>query len=478
MAHVNNARQWQRFAYPADVQLAVLGEEPIHDTLRDSDHDVVRAEHADSAEPAPVLKTEREREPETSMAIGPTAATAVDLSLGGVQLALAQAPRVGSAVTCRLPDGHDSLTLRGHVRWASSAKPNARIGVQFEPLSARARQILQTLLSQAEHAGELVRVHLPNWTQPLQGVALLSDRGVRLRVPLPSFVHGSTIKFDQLEGERSLEGRVVRTQLRVSALTQGLELDLSLEPCEPARKRRYMVYEPNGPDDPSPAHAHEAPRHEDIVALDDAGAAPLIVPKRRVHLALAGGAAVACALWVGLTLMQSSSRRAAMRRSNNHATHAVTTPMSSALKPPALPLTPEAVSRSETIADLPSATAAAPDPAANLPAAAVSAGDGVSLARPQVSTTGDTSEFFVPLLGSSAGTRVALWVDPPAVVVDIPNGHVAWPQSRYTLQTGGIVGLSVGKPRGVTQLRVYLRARATRYWVSETPGGITLHVKR
>ncbi|MEY4576512.1 MAG: PilZ domain, partial [Pseudomonadota bacterium] len=308
MAQVNNARQWQRFAYPADVQLAVLCEEPFfHESFREAHHDDLRAERAD---------------------VEPTAATAVDLSLGGVQLTLAHAPpapRVGSTVTCQLPDGrHESLTLRGHVRWAASAERKTRIGVQFEPLSARTRQILQTLLSQAEHAGELVRVHLPNWTQPLQGVALLSDRGVRLRVPLPSFVHGSTIKFDQLEGERSLEGRVVRTRLRVSALTQGLELDLSLEPCEPARKRRYMIYEvPLGPDEAPPGAQVaeqdslflEDSRHDDYD--DDMAAAPLVVPKRRVHLLLAGGAVLACALWFGLAHTQTSARRA-LRHANPH----------------------------------------------------------------------------------------------------------------------------------------------------------------
>jgi len=456
MAHVNNARQWQRFVYPDEVQLAASAETTV--------------------------------EPRVTTAVG------VDLSLGGVQLLAATELRVGSAVSCKFRDGHDTLTLRGHVRWSTphtqpEIAATSRVGIEFEAPSAAARQVLQALLSQAQGAGELVRVNLPNWTHALHGVAVQSEGGVRLHVPLPSFVNGSTIKFERLTADRALEGRVVKAQLRVSPETQGLELDLLLEPCEPARKRRYMVYEPGKTRVPAtpPAHDQRAER--------------AVIPKARVYRALAGSALLGCALWASFTIAReltrqhpSAARASAhtLQRSQQRqpvlraapaaplAAPAPKPPPASEARPPDVAVSvpsgpgalhgaasPETSSQSPTPAAATTISASAPEPTQ----------DSAATDKPRVVSHGDTSEIFVPVTGSLAGLRTALWTDPPAVVVEIPDGQVALPQARYNIRAGAVVGLSVGKPKGVTQLRVYVTELLARYTASAAPGGVTIYMK-
>jgi hypothetical protein len=97
---------------------------------------------------------------------------------------------------------------------------------------------------------------------------------------------------------------------------------------------------------------------------------------------------------------------------------------------------------------------------------------------PTISTTQDSSEIFVPVSGPVTGLVTKLWADPPAVVVEIPLGEVQLSQPHYDIEAEGIVGLSVGKPRGVTQLRVYVNSILSQYTASAAPGGITIRLKR
>jgi hypothetical protein len=97
---------------------------------------------------------------------------------------------------------------------------------------------------------------------------------------------------------------------------------------------------------------------------------------------------------------------------------------------------------------------------------------------PRFASSGDTSELFVPISGSLAGLRAAVWVDPPALALDIPAGRITLPRTRYEIRDGGVQGLSFGRPHNVTQLRVYLTGPLTHYTTTEAPGGVTIRMKR
>jgi hypothetical protein len=97
---------------------------------------------------------------------------------------------------------------------------------------------------------------------------------------------------------------------------------------------------------------------------------------------------------------------------------------------------------------------------------------------PVLSTTSELTEIFVPVRGSVTGLSIAQWIDPPAVVVDLPSGELALSRGRYELDAGGVASLRVGRTRGVTQLRVYLTAVLSRFDAVPTRGGIVIRLKR
>jgi len=470
MAQLNNARQWQRFAYPADVALATDCEAP---------------------------------EPQV------VAALAVDLSLGGMQLLAANAPRVGAAISCKFPNDHSELQLRGFVRWSTPAPSpgtrfQARVGVEFEPLSSMARQVVQALISHAERAGELVRVQLPHWPFALQGVAVPSERGVRLHVPLPSIAQGSTIKFMSLSPETPLEGRVLETEVTMCRKTQAFELSLVLEPSEPARRRRYTVY-----DQPAVVSAAH---------VSDAAVPPPSVGRSRWHVALLTAAVLLGGLgWFGVATrpvfhmrphhvalevpavpavpaVQATSAELQTQRQVDPAAAAPTTEATAALVEPEPTVIAVAEDALRTTPADPSAERNAP-PRGPAPSSqeAERAGEepgepAAARARPDASpapNTGDPTftiddqlnEVFVPVHGSLASLRTAVWADPSALVVDLPDATVGLTHARYSTHTGCLLGLSVGRPRGVLQLRVYLSEKVVRYTTNESPGGLLIRVR-
>jgi hypothetical protein len=410
-----DARQWQRYGYPADVR---LGFEPAG------------------------------RSPARSLA-----AVSFDLGLGGMQLRAAGGLSVGTRLTCRLPDAHGGLALPARVRWcqadAAAGSPLCfRVGVEFEPLPSGTHQKLQAIVSQVERAGEIVMVHLPSWSEPLCAVSEPSERGVRLRLPLPLLRAGSIVRFEPLQAEQALEGRVVSSQLRSEPGSQGAELDLLLSPCEPARKRRNVMYEQ------APLRAAAPRREREITEFGT-----LSVPKTRLNALLLQGAIVSALCWLGFGVARhfTPERVPSLRsRDVTQTTSRTETTLQAAESAP-----PPLAAAVTLPVNVP-----VPDPTRSTPTA------------PVLTTTSDLTEIFIPVRGPVSGLSVAQWVDPPVVVVDLPSGELALSQARYELGAGGVASVRVGRTRGVTQLRVYLTAVLSRFDAVPARGGIVIRLKR
>ena len=485
MAHAD-ARQWQRFGYPADIQLRY---EPV------------------GAQPERVL-----------------AAVSFDLSLGGLQLRAAAGLALGARVTCRLPDAHGGLSLPARVRWSRpddvrGSQLRYRLGLEFEPLPASVQQNLQAIVSQVERAGEMVKVQVPNWSEPLCAVSEPSEHGVRLRLPLPFWSGGSIVRFETLHAAQVLEGRVVSAELYATPGSQSVELELLLSPCEPARKRRYLMY-----DDRTQGSARER---------DITEAVPLAVPKTRINTVLVQAAIVAGLFCLGFgvtqyvtptrapqlrsraepeqpqteTSVQAASTPAVSTRSTSTVPSApfaalevpkVPSPLAAApasdlpvppLREPQLaPSVPSVVliEPGSALSETPATTESTPPIATSAPSETQAttepepsgAADAPSFIAPMLSSTNETTEIFVPVSGAVSGLASALWVDPPAVVVDLPSGKLELSQTRYDLDAGGVSALRVGRSRGVTQLRVYLTAVLSQFDALPARGGIVIRLRR
>lgn len=433
-----DARQWQRYGYPADVQ---LGFEPAGRALARS-----------------------------------LAAVSFDLSLGGMQLRAAGGLSVGTRLTCRLPDAHGGLSLPARVRWcqadtAAGSPLCFRVGVEFEPLPPGTHQKLQAIVSQVERAGEIVMVHLPSWSEPLCAVSEPSERGVRLRLPLPLLRSGAIVRFESLQAE-ALEGRVVSSQLRSAPGgqgSQGAELDLLLSPCEPARKRRHVMYAQ------APQRVREPRREREVTEYGS-----LSVPKTRLNALLLQGAIVSALCWLGFGIARHyiPERVPSLRsRQPAHATPGTETRQQAASSA----IVPQLAAAAPELPPLPAALAqvarALPEPPARSEATRP-APEEIATSAPVLSTTSDLTEIFVPVRGPVSGLSIAQWVDPPAVVVDVPSGELALAQTRYELAAGGVASLRVGRTRGVTQVRVYLTAVLSRFEAVPERGGLVIRLKR
>jgi hypothetical protein len=459
MAHAD-VRQWQRFGYPADIQLRY--------------------------------------EPAGAQAMRELAAVSFDLSLGGMQLRAAGGLALGTRVTCRLPNAHGGLSLPGRVRWsqpddARGSQLRFRLGVEFEPLRPGVHQNLQAIVSQVERAGEMVKVHMPSWSEPLCAVSEPSEHGVRLRLPLPFWSSGAFVRFEPLQAGQAFEGRVVSTQLQPAPGSQGVELEVLLSPCEPARKRRFLTYD-------DPVRAPTAQPAADAIARsrEITEYVPLAVPKTRINAVLVQAAIVTALFWLGFgvtqyfsTSLSLSPARAPRLRSQTEARaptqtetslQAASTATFPALEVPKAPTLAETVVPPEPIAPVSEPEASQPQPSTapraaseqTLPAAQKTP----AFVAPMLSSTHDITEIFVPVTGRVAGLTSALWVDPPAVVVDLPLGTLELSQARYDLDAGGVSALRVGRSRGVTQLRVYLTALLLQFDAVPARGGIVIRLRR
>jgi hypothetical protein len=73
--------------------------------------------------------------------------------------------------------------------------------------------------------------------------------------------------------------------------------------------------------------------------------------------------------------------------------------------------------------------------------------------------------------------RAAIWTEPFALVIDLPEANPALAHSRYVLKAGGIKLLTVGEAHGVTQLRLFLDELLARYNPEATTGGLLIRLK-
>jgi hypothetical protein len=156
---------------------------------------------------------------------------------------------------------------------------------------------------------------------------------------------------------------------------------------------------------------------------------------------------------------------------------AATPQLETAVQPASRPASPA------TVADRPAAPpAAAPgDTDEKAPRALAANARATETPRvggdPTLTVSGDTSEVFVPTRGSLKGMRAAIWAEPFALVIDLPEANPALAHSRYALKAGGIKLLTVGEAHGVTQLRLFLDELLARYNTEATTGGLLIRLK-
>jgi hypothetical protein len=441
MAHVNR-RQWERFLYPADFRLTATGH---------------------------VLP-----------------ARLVDLSQRGMQIIVPVKLHTGNAITAELPTPRAALVVTGRVCWVSADRTDGtaqtRAGIAFDPLPTAAEHALRALAS--DRPGSSVIVQLPGSDDPVRASAVRTAEGLRLSFALPFLREGTIITLQPSEAEAEV-ARVVRTHVYAGGTGTETRVELLVEPCAETRKRRFVQYD---------AASTPAPVVTATAAPSD-GAESLSVPKQRLLANVGYGLSLAAAVWLvtrisGLGTAEAPPAQAAATETDRRASKptaakpALTTPVP--LTTDAMPLMAASPSLATSAIDTRPASApgvklvTTPKPASDTtPTTAKQAPPPAAASRaPQVTTTRDTTEIFVPVTGSLAGLDAKLWTDPPAVAVDIPRGSVALPRRRYDLQADGIAGLSVGKPGGVTQLRVYVNSVLSQYEASAAPGGVVIRIKR
>jgi PilZ domain len=452
MAHVNE-RQWQRFSYHADVQLGWSGASPER-----------RVQHG----------------------------AVLDFSRGGMHVRTADALDVGAVVSCKVAWSGRLLSLPGRVRWSRRAPQAERaneLGIEFGPLSAEETQRVQDWVAGVELGEQRVQLRVGAWPEPLEAFALPTEQGVRLRVALPWFATGSELQFELAQPATKFSGRIVCSELRQPPGTKQFELELRLEPREPARTRRYTMYE-------TANLAHEGPTQPSAAALMTLPSAAereieLVIPKSRGPGTLIAG--LSLSLFAALVLLlpqawRSSAWRPSLRPSLAATERPATRPLPAASVQPMAAASSRAIP-SEAGAPAPAEAQVAPVVAAPTLADsetttapqttdAASNTDQDRTSEPTLTVTGDTTEVFVPVQGSTKGLRTALWVEPLALVIDLPAGRVKLGRTRYAVHTGGIAALGVGNNHGVTQVRVFLDALLARYGTQELPDGLLIRLKR
>ena len=455
MAQVN-ARQWQRFSYRADVQLRWAAAEPAQ-----SEHDALDG-------------------------------VCVNLGRGGMQVRADAAPDVGAAISCKFLFAGEWTTLPGRVRWRRT-QPSAalanELGIEFGPLSARQNESVCELVASVEHGGRSIKLRVDALREPIDALATPTDRGLRVRAPLRLFAPGSELEVELSEAALKFSGRVVSAQLRARSGDERWELDMLIEDRQAPRSRRFTMYD-------TPA----APPDSRSLAVKRRVRADTVMIPRPGHWRVAAWwltSLFATAVLVGLLaqLLAGSGRspqhvvaaqqdRPAARHTPLAVLSAANPTVVSALAPSdsnpstanhaALQPTPNESLSGPTRAPADSKTATAPAGAMTLAPDAVQYVAG----EPTLKVSGDTSEIFVPVRGPLEGLRSALWVEPLALVIDLPGAEAALARPRYVLRAGGITQLSVGRNRGVTQLRVFLDALLARYSTQPVTGGLLIRLKR
>jgi hypothetical protein len=375
------------------------------------------------------------------------------------------------------------------VRWRrTQPKPelNGDVGIEFGPLSAEQHDSVCELVASAEHGGRPVKLRVPALREPLEALAVPTDRGLRLRAPLRLFAPGSELDVEHSDPALQLAGRVVSSQLRPRAGTEHWELELLIEPREVPRGRRYTIYE--SPSAPFIAQAAAAKRR--------ARAQTLMMPslgRPRVAPWLLGALLLAAVvLGLGKWLLTAASRPSqhlavsvqakaveprvtAGQRTAGIAPVAVAPPAAVPVSvAPGLDATPVSAAGSSN-ASAGAALHAQDDTPPMLAEAAAGRDVGD---EPTLKVFGDTSEIFVPVRGRLDDVHTALWVEPLALVVDLPAAEVTLARSRYALRAGGVKLLSVSENRGVTQLRLFLDALLARYSTQAVAGGLVIRLKR
>jgi hypothetical protein len=312
----------------------------------------------------------------------------------------------------------------------------------------------------------------------------------------------------RLEAQRrglALDGRVVNCRLQTRADSRDLELDLLLEPCAPARRRRYAIYEtPADAAKPQASpHSVEPARRE---RRESDARAPLVVPKTRANRVIVQVFAACCAGCLLFALTRATPQPTAAKRTRvqaprlaeDHATlitaapaaHIAPAPRRVAEPAPA-PAAPKVEEHVAPPAPPPAPAPAAPkveehvapaappveaEPAPALPPIAAKEPD---VRAPELTVAGSTTTVVIPIDGSPTQLRTALWADPPAVAVDIPGGRVRLTQARYDISAGGVSGVSVGRNnQGVTQVRVLLSSLLTSFDAKPIPGAVKFVLKR
>lgn len=469
----------------------------------------------------------------------------------------AEPPEVGASVSCTLAAGSGCVTVPGRVRWrrpAELADEEAlrAFGVEFGPLSQSERRSVDELLADVERAlpateespdppapsppapepslqpgagavetlpsvraagkaaAATLEVKLDSTRSALRAQAYKAEQGMRLELVLPWFNPGSVLRLAPLDGDGArdpLEGRVVNCRVQPGA--NGLELELLVVPCEPARRRRYAIYET--PTTATPMSDEITQPIAQLTAADAAGA--LVVPKTRTRGTLLIALVAACAGVALIALVRPLEQRSPGAPTLRELTEAAPPRRlqdPALLLPPPLPQAAEPVpAEPSPVAEVEAAPPAPlPEVAAKPEAPVEGAAGGPAIATtiavelsnerapaseaatapqpataapanaPIVSVTGDQSDVFVPVEGSVADLRLALWVEPLAVVADLPSGRIPLTQPRYDIKAGGVSAVSIGKNRGVTQVRVLLNALLTRYSAERAPGGIVIRMKR
>jgi len=419
MAHVNR-RQWERFAYPAELRLTATGH---------------------------VLP-----------------AKLVDLSERGMQIVVPVKLYAGNTIRAELPTPGAALAVTGRVCWVTADRTDGsaqtRAGIAFDPLPTAAEQELRALAS--KRPGTSVIVQLPGSDDPVRASAVRTDEGMRLSFALPFLREGTFVTLQPTDAEAEV-ARVVRTHVYAGGTGAETRVELLVEPCSETRKRRFVQY------DAAPVPPVVVP---DAGAAESGSPESLTVPKHRALKNVGYGLSLAAAIWLVARITGSGTAEAPPATETDLQASRPLPPMiapaSAAAPLPAAREVPKPVPDTTPVAD----TTAQPEIASPAPRPAA------SRRAPQVTTTKDTTEIFVPVSGSLSGLDAKLWTDPPAVAVDIPRGTVALPRRRYDLQAEGVAGLSVGRPGGVTQLRVYVNSVLSQYEATAAPGGVVIRIKR
>jgi hypothetical protein len=443
MAHVNR-RQWERFLYPADFRLTATGH---------------------------VLP-----------------AKLIDLSQRGMQIIVPVKLYAGNAISAELPTPRAALAVTGRVCWVAADRTDGtaqtRAGIAFDPLPTAAKHALRALAS--DRPGNSVIVQLPGSDEPVRASAVRTGEGVRLSFALPFLREGSIITLQPSDVDAEV-ARVVRTHVYAGGNGTETRVEVLVEPCAETRKRRFVQYDAASMP-PQPVAA--------AIAAQSDGAESLSVPKQRVLANVGYGLSLAAALWfvARITGLGTAETPAAPATETDRRASKPTAAVD--IRKPALtgPMHLTTDARPSVAAPTPRVEQPAPmdaraasevtaitarKPAADTtPSTAKLAPQPTAASRaPHVTTTKDTTEIFVPVTGSLAGLDAKLWTDPPAVSVNIPRGTVALARRRYDLQADGVAGLSVGRPGGVTQLRVYVNSVLSQYEASAAPGGIVIRIK-